>query len=180
MPSDPDAAFIRGAAAPAPPGAARIVRAAVIALLVTLAALVVVFTVEGVAHRNRIERLRSAGVPVRTVVTGCTGGAGGTGITVAYFTCTGTFRVDGMAHSAVIHGDTALLAPGTELATVVDPRDPSTLSTPGAVSGEWSGFVPAAATLGLLLAVALAGRLVRWWRRRAPASAGQVAVVAAG
>ena len=178
MPSESDAAFIRGAAAPALPGAARIARAAFTALLVTLAVLVVVFTAEGVAHRNRVERLRSAGVPVRTVVTGCTGGAGGTGITVAYFTCTGTFRVDGVPHTAVIHGNTALLAPGTELATVVDPRDPSSLSTPGAVSGEWSGFVPAAATLGVLLAISLAYRLGR--RRRRPAtSAGQVAVVAA-
>ena len=179
MPSEADAAFIRGAAAPALPGAARIMRAVVIALLVTLAVLVVVFTVEGVAHRNRIERLRSAGVPVRTVVTGCTGSAGGTGITVAYFTCTGTFRVDGVPHAAVIHGNTALLAPGTELATVVDPRDPSTLSTPGAVSGAWSGFVPAAATLGVLLAISLAYRLARRRRLTPAASAGQVAVVAA-
>ena len=178
MPSEADAAFIRGAAAPSLPGAPRIARAAVIALLVTLAVLVVVCTAEGVAHRTRIERLRSAGLPVRTVVTGCTGGAGGTGITVAYFTCTGTFRVDGVPHAAVIHGDTALLAPGTELATVVDPRDPSTLSTPGAVSGEWNGFVPAAATLGVLLATSLAYRLARR-SRRPPRSAGQVAVVAA-
>ena len=187
MPSEPDAAFVRGASAPALPDGRSVARVAYVAVVLVLTALVVVFAAEAIAHRHRVTQLRTAGVAVQATVTGCVGNATGTGITVSFFTCTATFSLDGATHTAVVHGNSQLLAPGTQLAAVVDPRDPSTLSTPGAVSGDWAAFVPAAATLAVLVALLLAGQLVRRRGHRHDAavadgsdgSAGQVAVVLA-
>ena len=164
MQSEPGAAFLRGAAPPALPDGRIVARAAFLAGVLALAVLVALLTAEAIAHRHRVTQLRSAGVAVEATVTGCVGNATGTGITVSFFTCTATFSTDGAdgtTHTAVVHGSSRLLAPGTALAAVVDPRDPSTLSTPGAVSGDWTAFVPAAATFAVLVGLLLGGQLVR-------------------
>ena len=63
--------------------------------LLTLAVLVIVFTIAGVHKNSQINRLRHDGVPVTVTVTHCFALMGGSGSNAAGYSCTGTFTVHG-------------------------------------------------------------------------------------
>ena len=73
-------------------------------ILVTLAALVVVFTVAGVHKNSQINRLHHDGVPVTVTVTSCLGLMGGSGSNAAGYSCTGSFTVDGHRYTESLPG----------------------------------------------------------------------------
>ena len=70
----------------------------------TLAVLVVVFTVAGVHKNSQINRLRHDGVPVTVTVTNCLGLMGGSGSNAAGYSCTGTFTIDGTRYTESLPG----------------------------------------------------------------------------
>jgi len=103
---------------------------------------------------DQISRLKSHGVEVTIVVTTCQGNLGGSGSNGAGYSCTGSYRLDGAEHSAHIAGTSSFYTPGHQLAGIVDPGDPASLSTAASVratSSSWTDYlVP-----GILLIVFL-------------------------
>jgi hypothetical protein len=126
------------------------------ASLVTLAVLVVVFSLAG-AHRNdQISKLRNHGVHVDMTVTGCALLIGGTGSTPAGHACRGAFTLDGHRYTEPIPGS-AQYDRGQSLRILVVPGDPALLAPAHVVAHEhssWTVFVlPAILFVVLLLAV---------------------------
>jgi hypothetical protein len=156
--AEPGASYVRGAGT-VDVDPRRLLAAGIWLLAAVLAVLAVVTTVEGVRQVQRTDRLRTAGVPVRAVVTGCVGLASGTGITVVSYSCRASFDLDGRTHNAVLGGSTALHRPGDAVAAVVLPADEDVLSIRAAVARpepRWHPFVAPAVltvlTAGLLIA----------------------------
>jgi hypothetical protein len=135
----------------------------------TLSILVAVLTAEAVHDNAQHVRLHRHGIPVNVTVTGCVGLASGTGITVAGYTCRGSFTVNGRTYDDVIGGSADLHQPGDRLRGVTDPSNPRILATAESVASEHpsrGAFVtPALLLLLLVLIVAFAA----WrFRRQAP------------
>ncbi len=105
----------------------RVARVLVGIVIVTLAVLVVVFTVVGIHKNDQIDQLHNQGVPVTFTVTGCMGLLGGTGTNVAGYACHGTYALGGHHYSEQLPG-TALHEPGTKVAAVAVPGDPALVS----------------------------------------------------
>jgi hypothetical protein len=119
---------------------ARVVgRAVVVLCLVTLATLVIVFTLAGVHKNSQINRLRHDGVSVDVTVVHCLGLLGGSGSNAAGYSCTGTFSLDGSRHNETIPG-TGFLTPGSSLRAVVVPGDPALLSPVSVLAGEHASW----------------------------------------
>ena len=72
--------------------------------LVTLAVLVVVFTVAGVHRNSQINELHHDGVPVTVTVTNCIGLMGGSGSNAAGYSCSGSFTVHGTHYTESLPG----------------------------------------------------------------------------
>lgn len=122
----------------------------------------------GLAHNAGISRLRHSGVAVEVRVVGCRGLLGGSGSNPVGYSCWGRFVLDGHRYGEGIPGD-ALLAPGSTIAMLSVPGDPSLLAAPATVAGEHPSskvFV----LPGVLLAtsVAMAGTALAQRRRRRP------------
>jgi hypothetical protein len=113
----------------------RVARVAVGLCLLTLATLVIIFSIAGVQKNNQINRLHHDGVKVDIIVNGCQGLLGGSGSNDAGYTCTGTFTLDGARHTESIPGDT-FHAPGSSIQGVAVPGDPALLSPSAALAGE--------------------------------------------
>jgi len=138
-------------------------------VLVTLAVLVVVFTVVGIDKNQQIDQLRNHGVPIGVTVTSCQGLLGGSGSNGAGYSCRGTYQFGGHRYDEQLPG-TALYAPGTVVRAVVVPGDPALVSPVAVVNTEHASatvFILPAVFFALLLAllVVLALR-----RRRRPAA----------
>jgi len=110
-------------------------RVAVGVCLVTLAVLVVVFSVVGAEKNAQITRLRLHGVRVEVTVSGCLGLLGGSGSNGAGYACRGTFVLAGHRYDAAIPGNT-LYRPGSTLPMVSTPGDPGLVALVGAVATE--------------------------------------------
>jgi hypothetical protein len=126
------------------------------AALVTLAVLVVVFSLAG-AHRNdQISKLHSQGVKVEMTVTRCAVLLGGSGSNDAGHACRGAFTLDGHRYTEAIPGSAPYTA-GQSLRIVVVPGDPALLSPVQVVAHEhssWTVFVlPGILFIVLLLTV---------------------------
>jgi hypothetical protein len=135
--------------------------------LTALAILVILVSLETVRQHSRYSRLQRSGVAVDVTVTGCLGLASGTGITVAGYTCKGTFLLDGHRYTDVIGGTSQLYQPGQRIRAVADPARPAVLATPESVARthwSWTAFVT---PVGLLVLLALLVALAGWRFRRA-------------
>jgi hypothetical protein len=95
--------------------------------LVTLAALVIIFSIAGANNNNQINRLHHDGVPVAVTVTKCLGLIGGSGSNGAGYSCDGVFTLDGHRYTEAIPGS-GFHAPRSSLRAVVVPGDPALLS----------------------------------------------------
>jgi hypothetical protein len=134
--------------------------------IVALAVLVVVLTIETVHKNSRINGLQRRGVPVDVTVTSCLGVLSGTGVTVAYFECSGSFDLDGRSYNAVIAGSHANHSAGDVVKAVADPKHPTRISTVTALvnaHSSWRAFV-GPGVLFLLLVLLIVGAF--WWSRR--------------
>jgi hypothetical protein len=122
--------------------------------MVTLAVLVVVFSLAG-AHRNdQISRLQSQGVTTDLTVGHCLIILGGSGSNDAGHECRGTFTLDGHHYNEAIPGS-ARYEPGQSFRIVVVPGDPALLAPVHVVTHEhpsWTVFIlPVILFVGLLL-----------------------------
>lgn len=158
------ASYLRGGGAGS--NRPQMVRVFVASCAVALAALVVVLFVQARADNARADRLHDHGVPVVATVTGCIGVLSGTGVTEAFFQCRAAFSIGGAHHTEIIRGSTVDRPTGSTVQAVVDPRDPSSLSTAAAAAGRAhaSSYIAAAISLGVL--VAYVGVVLAWLRRR--------------
>jgi hypothetical protein len=150
----------------------RVARILVGLFVLGLGALVVLLSLGAIDENARHDRLRRHGVPVDVTVTSCLGLASGTGITVAGYTCRGTFTLDGRDYKGVIRGSIELHQSGEVLPGVADPRDPTILATADSVASSHSSWRPFV-TPGLLLVVLVVILVFAVWRfrRRAPVPA---------
>jgi uncharacterized membrane protein len=126
--AESSAGYIRGGGG-APTDAPRVLRIFAGVCLGLLAAVAVALIVGAVHENSRRHELQHHGVTVQVTVTSCVGTATGTGITVNGFTCRGSFVLNGHTYVDVIRGSSQLLARGSVLTGVADPRSPSVLST---------------------------------------------------
>jgi len=97
-------------------------------VLVTLAVLVVVFTIVGVHKNAQIDELRTQGVPVTFTVDSCIGLLGGSGSNGAGYACTGSYELGGHRYHQPLPGN-ADHAPGATVSAVAVPSDPTLVST---------------------------------------------------
>jgi hypothetical protein len=128
------------------------------ACLVTLAVLVVVFSLAGAHRNNQVSKLHNHGVKVGMTVTRCAVLLGGSGSNDAGHACRGAFTLDGHHYTEAIPGSAPYTA-GQSLRIVVVPGDPALLAPVQVVAHEhssWTVFVlPVVLFVVLLLAVGL-------------------------
>jgi hypothetical protein len=158
------AGYIRGGAG-LTTDASRVLRIALWVLLSFLAVLTIALVVSGLHHNTRAQRLQHHGVAVPVTVTGCLGQATGTGITVNGFSCHGSFVLNGRHHNEPIGGSAALFSRGQAVRGVVDPRDPSNLSTARAVQHTTAAARPFVLAAIPALALLMIAGLARWRSR---------------
>jgi hypothetical protein len=153
--------------------ARRIGRVLVVVSLVTLAVLVVLFTVAGVHKNSQINKLRHDGVPVTVTVSNCLGLMGGTGSNAVGYSCMGSFTVHDTRYTENLPG-TDFHHVGSTVAATVVPSDPALVSPDTILHAEHASFSVFVLPLVLLLILALLIGLVVLvlvrQRRRLPAS----------
>jgi hypothetical protein len=136
----------------------RAVRVLVAVVLVTLAVLVVVFTVVGVHQNQQDDRLHNDGVPVTFEVGGCLGLLGGSGSNAAGYSCRGSYTLDGHRYDERLPGND-FHRPGSTVPAIAVPGDPALVSPTIMVDTEHSSagvyVVPAILLVFLLLLVGL-------------------------
>jgi uncharacterized membrane protein YfcA len=141
-------------------------------VLVTLAVLVVVFTVVGEHKNAQIDELRTQGVPVIVTVGSCIGLLGGSGSNAAGYACTGTYELGGHRYHEPLPGN-GYHARGATVAAVAVPGDPTLVSTAAIVRSDHASarvYILPAVLFAVLVAV-LAVLVVRQRRRRSRAAA---------
>ncbi len=124
-------------------------------VLVTLAVLVVVFTVIGIHNNRQIDQLHNQGVPVAVTVSSCQGLLAGSGSNVAGYSCRGTYTLDGHRYNELLPG-TALHVPGTVVRAIAVPSDPTLVSPVSVVDAEHASasvFILPAVLLVALVAI---------------------------
>ncbi len=132
--------------------------------LVALTVLGVILLIAAISNNNQIDNLKDNGVTVPVKVTGCLGLIGGTGQSLAGFSCSGTYTVDGTVYHQNIPG-LAFHKPGTTIRGVVVPSDPKLLSTPDQLARQqasWTAYI----IPGILLLVVVVVLLIVFFRRR--------------
>ena len=146
-------------------------------VLVTLAFLVIVFTIVGIHTNQQDDRLHHDGVPVTFTVAGCLGLLGGSGSNAAGYTCHGSYTLDGKRYSGVQLPGDSFHRPGSTVAALAVPGDPALVSPVAIVASEHSSagafVLPIVLAVILLLLVALLLLLRR--RRHATGPAGSEA-----
>jgi hypothetical protein len=141
--------------------ARRVGQVAVAIVLVTLAVLVIVFTIVGIHTNQQDDRLHRDGVPVTFTVTGCLGLLGGSGSNAAGYSCRGTYTLEGRRYAGVQLPGSSFHRPGSTVAAIAVPGDPALVSPASIVASEHSSAgafvlpVVLAAILVLLVALLL-------------------------
>lgn len=133
--------------------------------IVVVAVLVAVLTIQAADKNSRTDSLRHRGVPVDVTVTDCLGILSGTGVTVAYFQCSGSFDLGGRSYHAVIGGSDINHQAGDVVKAVADPKHPTSVSTASSLESadsSWRTFI-GPGLLFVLLVLLVAGAL---WRSR--------------
>lgn len=166
VPAEPPVSTLRGARAAVDARVAGRVLLAVV--LLTLAVLVVVFTVVG-AHKNaQIDELRTQGVPVTFTVSSCLGLLGGSGSNGAGYACTGSYQLGGHRYHEALPGN-AYHEPGSTVAAVAVPSDPTLVSTAAVVRTDHTSarvyILPAVLLAVLIVLVAVVALPARRRRR---------------
>jgi hypothetical protein len=133
--------------------------------LLTLAVLVVIFTVAGFHKNSQINQLRHDGVPVTVTITHCFGLMGGSGSNAAGYSCTGTFTVHGGRYTESLPG-TAFHHIGSTVSATVVPNDPALVSPNGILKTEHSSLSVFVLPLILLAVLVLLVALIVVLRRR--------------
>lgn len=134
--------------------------------VVVLAAVVAVVTIQAADKNSRTDNLRHRGVPVDVTVTDCLGILSGTGVTVAYFQCSGSFELGGHSYHAIIGGSNINHQPGDVVKAIADPKHPTSVELASSLvnaRSSWRPFI-VPAVLFVLLVLLIAGAL--WWSRR--------------
>jgi hypothetical protein len=139
--------------------------------LLTLAVLVVIFTVAGFHKNSQINQLHDDGVPVTVTITHCFGLMGGSGSNAAGYSCSGSFTLHGSRYTESLPG-TAFHHLGSHVPATVVPNDPALVSPNGILKTEHSSssvfVLPLILLVVLLLLVALVVLLRRRTARTAP------------
>ncbi|HTC70632.1 MAG TPA: hypothetical protein VK662_13770 [Acidothermaceae bacterium] len=163
-PGDGSGSYIRGGAGVVDTRRLfRVVGGLVIAVLVALLA---ALTVNAVHENSRIDSLRHRGIAVDVTVTNCLGVLSGTGVTVAYFQCSGSYDLGGRTYNGVIAGSHVNHAAGDVVEAVADPRHPTTISTATSLAkahSSWRPFIAPGIVFVVLVLLILFGF---WWSRR--------------
>lgn len=161
----PEESYIRGApAATVDPRRVRRVLAYIVVL--ALAGSAIVLGLVSASNDSNASRLKHRGVPVQATVTRCLGVSSGIGMGVEYYSCSGSYTLNGQSFVEVIHGSRADLAPGTVVAALAVPGDPASLALPGSVHPAGIGSWVATSVLGAAAVAGGAGLLIV--RRRRP------------
>jgi hypothetical protein len=146
----------------------RVARVLVGLALVTLAVLVIVFTIVGVHQNQQDDRLHDDGVPVTFTVSGCLGLLGGSGSNAAGYACHGSYTLDGRRYDERLPGND-FHRPGSVVPAVAVPGEQALVSPAAMVRTEHSSagvfVVPAILLVILLLLVGLLLLLRRRTRR---------------
>jgi hypothetical protein len=136
----------------------RVAQVLVAVVLVTLAVLVVVFTVAGVHQNQQDDRIHHDGVPVTFTVSGCLGMLGGSGSNAAGYSCQGSYTLDGHRYVERLPGND-FHRPGSTVPAVAVPGDPALVTTSAMANTEHSSagvfVLPAILFAILLVLVAL-------------------------
>jgi hypothetical protein len=125
--------YVRGAGSKAmrPGRAAAVLMAGAAAALGTACAALAV----SAASRNAtLDELSHRGVAVEAVVTGCIATSSGIGMSVEYWTCRGSYILQGRRFDEVVHGERRLVQ------AIAVPGHPSLLSTPAAAHQAPEGY----------------------------------------
>jgi len=133
--------------------------------LVTLLALVVIFTVAGMQKNSQISRLRHNGVPVTVTVTHCLGLMGGSGSNAAGESCSGSFTIHGTRYTESLPG-TAFHQIGATVAATVVPNDPALVSPNNILESEHTTLNVYLLPLILFVVLALLVAIIALVRRR--------------
>jgi uncharacterized membrane protein len=142
----------------------RVGQVLVAVVLVTLAVLVVVFTVVGVHQNQQDDRLHDDGVPVTFTVSGCLGMLGGSGSNAAGYSCQGSYTLDGHRYDERLPGND-FHRPGSTVPAVAVRGDPALVATSAMARTEHSSagvfVLPVILFAVLVVLVALVLALVR-------------------
>jgi hypothetical protein len=133
--------------------------------LLTLAVLVVVFTVAGVHQNSQINELHHDGVPVTVTVTDCFALMGGSGSNAVGDSCTGSFTVHGKRYTESLPG-TEFHKVGSTLPAKVVPSDPALVSPKSILSTQHTSASVFLLPLILLVVLVLLVALIVLLRRR--------------
>jgi hypothetical protein len=142
--------------------------------LVTLAVLVVVFTVAGIHNNSQINKLRHDGIPVTVTVTKCLGLMGGSGSNAAGYSCTGSFTIHGTRYTEPLPG-TERHDVGSAVAATAVPSDPALVSPNSVLRSEHSSLSVFILPLVLLVVLALLIALIVVVRQRRRGQTGTAA-----
>jgi hypothetical protein len=135
-------------------------------IMVTLAVLVIAFTVIGVHKNQQTDRLHNDGVPVTFTISTCTGLLGGSGSNFVGYVCHGSYSLQNHTYSEQLPGND-FHRPGATVAAIAVPGDPALVSPATMVNAEHSSsgvFVVPAILLAILLL--LIGLLLLQRRRK--------------
>jgi len=133
--------------------------------LVTLAVLVIVFTVAGIHRNDQINELRHDGVPVTVTVTNCLGLMGGSGSNAAGYSCTGSYTIHGTRYTETLPG-TGFHNVGSTVAATAVPSDPALVSPMSVLRSEHASNGVFVLPLILLVVLVILVALVVLLRRR--------------
>jgi len=158
---------------------ARRVLRGVAALCVAVLVVLVVVTTVGAAHQNSTQsELQRDGIPVKITVTSCAGVSSGIGQSLVYYSCQGSYVVDGHRYNEEIGGNRADHAVGQTLAAVAVRSDPSVVSTASAVAKKFSRWTPYITPVVLAVVTVAFVALLGWLSRRRPRTAQDVGALA--
>jgi hypothetical protein len=144
----------------------RVARVLIGLVLVTLAVLVIVFTLVGVHQNQQADRLHDDGVPVTFTVSGCLGLLGGSGSNAAGYSCHGSYTLDGHRYDEPLPGND-FHRPGSTVPAIAVPGDPALVSPTAMVKTEHSSAGVFVVPLVLLVILVVIVALVLVLRRRA-------------
>ena len=132
---------------------------------------IVVALISAGNDNSRTSRLKNQGIHVPVTVTYCLGDLSGSGSTLASYTCHGTYVVHGTTYHEVIGSKSTFSKPGTVIAGVADPTQPSTVVTASSAQSTSTSAAPyvIVAVLVLVLIGTLAWMVILIRRRRTTA-----------
>ncbi len=134
--------------------------------LAVLAALVVALVLAGANKNAETSRLKHNGVPVMVTVTHCLGNASGSGAALTGYTCNGTYLLKGHRYSEVIRGSDQPHLRGDLIPGVVDPANPTAVTTAHEVATSNPSWKVYIAPIILLIVLILAVAVLVWRVRR--------------